>query len=196
MSTTALAFSISDLTAPFGAANVCRSTERGKMTVQTLELDQIYRQYGAMVRRRCLSILKREDDAEDAAQEVFLRVLRSMGAFRGQSSPATWLYRIATNICLNRIRDAKNRERLNKSAFEEPEPTRPFEAWPRDLVVRILADFDEVTRETVLYAEVEEMTHQEIAGIMGCSVSLVRKRIGKFKEKAQRRAARLLRAEP
>ena len=65
MSTTALAFSISDLTAPFEATKACRSTERDKMTVQTLELDRIYRQYGAMVRRRCLVILKREDDAED-----------------------------------------------------------------------------------------------------------------------------------
>ena len=195
MSTTALSFSISDLTAPFEATNVYR-TERGTMTVQTLELDQIYRQYGAMVRRRCLVILKREDDADDAAQEVFVRVLRSAGAFRGQSSPATWLYRIATNICLNRIRDAKNRERLDRSAFEEPEPTRPFEAWPRDLAVRILAEFDDLTRETVLYAEVEEMTHQEIAEMMGCSVSLIRKRIAKFKEMARRRAARLLKAEP
>jgi RNA polymerase sigma-70 factor (ECF subfamily) len=195
MSTTTLAFSISDLTAPFETTNVCRA-ERKAMTVRTLELDQIYRQYGPMVRRRCLAILRRDDDADDAAQEVFVRVLRSAGAFRGQSSPATWLYRIATNTCLNRIRDAKNRERLDRSAFEEPEPTRPFEAWPRDLAVRILAEFDDATRETVLYAEVEEMTHQEVAEVMGCSVSLVRKRIAKFKEKAQRRAARLLRAEP
>jgi RNA polymerase sigma-70 factor, ECF subfamily len=195
MSTAALAYAISDLTAPFRETNACR-TERGTMTAQTLELDQIYRRYGAMVRRRCLSILKRKDDAEDAAQEVFVRVLRSAGAFRGQSSPATWLYRIATNTCLNRIRDSRNRDRLDKSSYEEPEPTQPFEAWPRDLVVRILSEFDDATRETVMYAEVEEMTHQEIAETMGCSVSLVRKRIAKFKEKAQRRAARLLKAEP
>jgi len=194
MSTAALAVTISDLTASFRAAKACR-TELDRMT-QTLELDQIYRRYGAMVRRRCLTILKREDDAEDASQEVFIRVLRSSGSFRGQSSPATWLYRIATNICLNRIRDARNRERLDRTALEEPEPAQPFEAWPRDLAMRILADFDEATRETVLYAEVEEMTHQEVAEIMSCSVSLVRKRIAKFKERAQRRAARLLRAAP
>jgi RNA polymerase sigma-70 factor (ECF subfamily) len=195
MSTAALALNISDLTAPFQAANACR-TERDRMTTQALELEQIYRRYGAMVRRRCFTILKREDDAEDASQEVFVRVLRSSGAFRGQSSPATWLYRIATNICLNRIRDARNRERLDRTALKEPEPAQPIEAWPRDLAVRILAEFDDATRETVLYAEVEEMTHQEVAEIMGCSVSLVRKRIAKFKERAQRRAARLLRAAP
>jgi RNA polymerase sigma-70 factor (ECF subfamily) len=195
MSANALALSISDLTASLPATNACR-TERGTMTARGLELDQIYRQYGAMVRRRCLAILKREEDADDAAQEVFVRVLRSAGAFRGQSSPATWLYRIATNVCLNRIRDARNRERLDKAAFEEPAPTLPFEAWPRDLALRLLADLDDATRETVLYAEVEELTHQEIAELMGCSVSLVRKRIAKFKERAQRRAARLLGEKP
>ena len=193
MGSAALAFRISDLTAPPGPTNLY-ATERRDMNAQTLTLDAIYRQYGAMVRRRCLKILKREEDADDAAQEVFVRVLRSMADFRGQASPATWLYRIATNVCLNRIRDARNRERLARENFEAPEPAELVESWPRDLVVRVLADFDDATRETVLYAEVEEMSHQEIAGVMGCSASLVRKRIAKFKERAPKRAARLLKA--
>lgn len=192
MLATTLALPNSDLTARCRAADLCR-TEPEAMPAQTLELDEIYRRYGAMVRRRCLTILKRDDDADDAAQEVFVRVLRAAADFRGQASPATWLYRIATNICLNRIRDAKNRERLDKVAFEEPPPTAPFEAWPRDLALRVLADFDAATRETVLYAEVEEMTHEEIAQAMGCSASLVRKRIAAFREKAPKRAAKLLR---
>jgi RNA polymerase sigma-70 factor, ECF subfamily len=165
------------------------------MTARTLSLDEIYRQYGAMVRRRCLKILKREEDAEDASQEVFIRVLRSMGDFRGQSSPATWLYRIATNICLNRIRDAKNRARLDEENFEAPEPSAPFESWSRDFALRVMSEFDDATRETVMYAEVEEMSYQEIAEVMRCSASLVRKRMVKFKERAPKCAARLLKAK-
>jgi RNA polymerase sigma-70 factor, ECF subfamily len=193
MGSAALALRISDLTASPGPTTLL-VTERRAMTAQTLTLEAIYRQYGAMVRRRCLKILKREEDADDAAQEVFIRVLRSMSDFRGQASPATWLYRIATNTCLNRIRDAKNRERLAREHLEAPEPAASVETWPRDLVVRVLSEFDGATRETVLYAEVEEMSHQEIAGVMGCSIALVRKRIAKFKERAPKRAARLLRA--
>jgi RNA polymerase sigma factor (sigma-70 family) len=194
MGSSALALRISDLTASPGPTNLY-ATERCEMTAKTLSLDAIYRQYGALVRRRCLEILRREDDADDAVQEVFIRVLRAMGDFRGQSSPATWLYRIATNICLNRIRDERNRERLYKENFAAPEQEESVEAWPRDLVVRILAGFDEATRETVMYAEVEEMSYQEVAAVMGCSASLVRKRVTQFKERAPKRAARLLKAK-
>jgi RNA polymerase sigma-70 factor, ECF subfamily len=193
MGTAAMALEICDLTAPLGPTNL-DLTEPRRMTAESLSLDDIYRRYGALVHRRCLKILRSEQDAEDASQEVFVRVLRSFSDFRGQASPATWLYRIATNICLNRIRDAKNRDRLAAERFEAPEPAAPVESWPRDLVVRVLADFDEATRETVMYAEVEEMSYLEIAEAMRCSASLVRKRMAKFKERAPKRAARLLKA--
>ena len=159
-------------------------------------IERIYREYGAMVYRRCRAILRREEDAEDAAQEVFIRAMRSLDAFRGQSSPATWLYRIATNICLNRIRDARNRERLDRERLEPPAPEEPVEAWPRDLVTRVMAEFDRAVRETVQYAVVEGMTYREIAEVMGCSISLVRKRLAKFQSRAPLKARRLLRGSP
>ncbi len=164
------------------------------MSVSEQGIEQIYRKYGGMVRRRCLSILHNEQDADDAMQEVFIRALRSIGQFRGQASPATWLYRIATNICLNRIRDSRNRDRLDREVLTKPEPEQPVETWSQDLVLRVMSGFDKATRETVMYSVVEEMTHREIASVMGCSVSLVRKRIVSFKEKAPRRVARLMRA--
>jgi RNA polymerase sigma-70 factor (ECF subfamily) len=179
------------LTATMTAFHALRR-EDDRVSAAAQEIERIYREYGAMVRRRCLSILGNPHDAEDAMQEVFIRVLRSIGAFRGQSSPATWLYRIATNICLNRIRDARNRERLDKEVLEPAEPTDPVESWPRDLALRVMAGFDEATRETVVYAAVEGMTYDEIAQVMGCSLSLVRKRVARFKDKAPKRAARLL----
>lgn len=166
--------------------------EVDRVSEKALEIERIYREYGAMVRRRCLSILGDESDAEDAMQEVFVRVLRSIGSFRGQASPATWLYRIATNICLNRIRNVRNRERLDKEVLEPLEPTEPVESWPRDLALRVMSTFDEATRETVVYSVVEGMTYQEVAEVMGCSVSIVRKRIAKFSAAAPKRAARLL----
>jgi RNA polymerase sigma-70 factor (ECF subfamily) len=156
------------------------------------EIEFIYRKYGAMVRRRCLAILGRDEDADDAMQEVFIRAFRSLAGFRGQASPATWLYRIATNTCLNRVRDARNRERLDREALAPPAPQQAVESWPRDLALRVLGEFDEKIRETVLYAVVEGMTADEVAGVMGCSASLVRKRLAKFRDRAPRKAARLL----
>lgn len=192
MGSISMAMTPTGLTSPEKAVRV--SLSRGDhMAAEETGLEQIYRKYGSMVRRRCLSILHNEQDADDAMQEVFIRAMRAYGSFRGQASPATWLYRIATNICLNRIRDSKNRDRLDREALTEPEPEKPVESWPRDLVVRVLSGFDDATRETVMYAFVEEMTHREIARVMDCSVALVRKRIVKFKERAPKRAAQLLR---
>ena len=71
------------------------------------ELEALYRSYGALVKRRARGILGDEQEAQDAMQEVFVRVIAAMGEFRGQSQPSTWLYRITTNLCLNRIRDSR-----------------------------------------------------------------------------------------
>lgn len=183
----------SNLTCPTKAVNA--SFSRGDvMAVDEQGIEQIYRRYGGMIRRRCLSILRSEEDADDAMQEVFIRALRSIDTFRGHASQSTWLYRIATNICLNRIRDSRNRDRLDREVLTAPEPEQPVESWPRDLVVRVMSGFDKYTRETVMYSIVEEMTHREIAVVMDCPVSLVRKRILSFKERAPKRAAMLLRA--
>jgi RNA polymerase sigma-70 factor, ECF subfamily len=180
-----------DLTGATGPVDAPAFGERA-WAVSDREIEEIYRRYGGMVRRRCLRILGREAEADDAAQDVFVRVVRSMDRFRGQASAATWLYRIATNVSLNRIRDARNRDRLERVAFEPVTVSEPVEAWPRDLVLRVLSGFDEATRETVLYGVVEGMTYEEISEVMGCSVALVRKRMGRFKGKAQKRALALL----
>jgi len=191
MGTSSAAFATIGLTRTAASLDAL-AREVGRVSDNALEIESIYRKYGAMVRRRCLTILHDDSDAEDAMQEVFMRALRSLDSFRGQASPATWLYRIATNICLNRIRNARNRERLDKEVLEAPEPAQPVESWPRDLALRVMSGFDRTTRETVVYAFVEDMTYQEIAEVMGCSVSIVRKRIAKFRDKAPKRAARLL----
>ncbi|MDD5305717.1 MAG: sigma-70 family RNA polymerase sigma factor [Deltaproteobacteria bacterium] len=179
------------LTAVTGPVDAPVLKERAT-TVAELDIEDVYRKYGGMVHRRCLRILGIEAEADDAAQDVFMRVVRSMERFRGQASPATWLYRIATNVSLNRIRDKRNRDRLEQQAFEPAAVSEPVEAWPRDLVLRVLLGFDGATRETVLYGVVEGMTYEEIAEVTGCSVALVRKRMGKFKSKAHKRALALL----
>ncbi len=176
-----------------GATVDARGHGRAKVLAENPDIEQIYRKYGGLVRRRCIKILGNEDDADDAAQDVFVRAMRSLGQFRKQASPATWLYRIATNVCLNRIRNSKTRERLGREHLLPPEPSSPVEAWPRDLVMRVLGQFDGATQEVVLYAVVEGMTYEEISEVTGNSVARVRKRMVAFKTKAPKRTERLLR---
>ena len=66
--------------------------------------EQLVRLYDRSVLRVALNMLRSEEDARDAYQEVFLRTYRSLGGFRFQCSFHTWLYRIATNVCLDLLR--------------------------------------------------------------------------------------------
>mgnify|MGYP001796784050 CR=1 FL=1 len=67
-------------------------------------IEALYRQYGPLVLGRAVRLLGNQQAADDALQEVFVRVVRGYDAFRKDASPVTWLYRITTNYCLNVLR--------------------------------------------------------------------------------------------
>src|SRR5918995_5047019 len=71
---------------------------------EALDVEALCLRYGAMVLRRCRRLLRDEDEALDACQDVFVRLLRNRTRL-DLTFPSSLLYRIATNVCLNRIRD-------------------------------------------------------------------------------------------
>ena len=73
------------------------------------EIRALYDQYGPVLFHRCRSILRNDEDANDAVQETFARVIRNWSTFRSESSPLTWMYRISTNYCLNQVRNRTGR---------------------------------------------------------------------------------------
>ena len=83
--------------------------------------------FEGLVYRHCFQLLRNEADAQDAAQETMLRAWRSLRAFRGGSSIATWLFRIAHNVCLDFLRRPRARlertslEALRDEGFEPPD---------------------------------------------------------------------------
>jgi RNA polymerase sigma factor (sigma-70 family) len=80
-------------------------------TTRRSEIAELYTRFGPMVFGRCRYLLKNEEAARDATQEVFVKVMRSLDGFRQESSPATWMVKIATNHCLNLIASDKARWR-------------------------------------------------------------------------------------
>ncbi len=160
------------------------------VSVRSMELDvtQLYRRYGDMVLGRCRSLLRNEADAQDAAQDVFLKAHRYQDGFRGESSPSTWLFKITTTTCLNRIRSRKRRP---EDPVEEPPPIGVEDGMLashelRDLVRRLLDTADEGTRAAVLYHYYDGMTHQEIGDLLGVSAAAIRKRISTWRSAIQR----------
>jgi RNA polymerase sigma-70 factor (ECF subfamily) len=137
-----------------------------------------------MVLRRARTILADEQAAKDALQEVFMRVLGKGAEFRQESSPVTWLYRITTNLCLNRLRDSGRRAQL----LREQEP--PRHAAPPGIddlltVRRLLERIPEELREVAIYYHVDQMNQDEIAALIGTSRRLVGYRLEQFKSQAR-----------
>jgi RNA polymerase sigma-70 factor (ECF subfamily) len=153
------------------------------------ELEALYRSYGALVRRRARGILGDEHEAEDAMQEVFVRVINAMGEFRRQSQPSTWLYRITTNLCLNRLRDGRRRRdhltRLGQEAIDTPRVSNmPPEL--RSTMERLLAAVPAELAEAAVYYYVDEMDQAEIAKLVGVARRTVGYRLDRFRAEASK----------
>ena len=137
-----------------------------------------------MVLRRARAILGDEASAKDALQEVFVRVMREWASFRGESSPVTWLYRVTTNLCLNRIRDAgRQRELLAEWKSTESRESPSLEA--RVVAAQLLRQLPEELREIGVYYWIDEMSHDEIAEIVGVSRRTVGNRLEALRAAAE-----------
>ncbi len=158
--------------------------------IDRAEIESLYRRYGALVRRRARSILGDDHEAQDAMQEVFVRVIAAMAEFRGQSQPSTWLYRITTNLCLNRIRDSRRRrDRLAEAAEHGREPLSPTAAAPpeaRTALQSVLRQVPEELAQVAVYYYVDDMDQAEIAAVLGVSRRTIGYRLDRFREQAQR----------
>ncbi len=152
-----------------------------------VEVEGYYRRYGPMVLRRCRSLLRDEEQAVDAMQDVFVQLLRHEARLSGDA-PSSLLYRIATNVCLNRLRSRRRRpedpesELLQRIADADDAEER-FGA--RALLDRIFGREPASTRTIAVLHLLDGMTLEEVAGEVGLSVSGVRKRLRTLKAKVQ-----------
>ena len=145
-----------------------------------LDVESLSERYGPMVLRRCLHLLRDEDEAMDACQDVFVRLLERRDRLDARY-PSSLLYRIATNLCLNRIRDRRRRaaptaeeERLEQIASAE-EPGKGSEA--RILLDRLFRRQPASSRTIAVLHHLDGLTLEQVAEVVGLSVSGVRRRL-------------------
>jgi RNA polymerase sigma-70 factor (ECF subfamily) len=124
--------------------------------------------------------------AEDVAQEIFLKVWRRAGSFKGRSSFSTWLYRIAVNQCLN-FREKRRRRRGEpldeRMADMRPGPAERYEAEARSRLVREAMDgLPGKQRMALILSKYERRSYKEIAQIMGVSLAAVESLIFRGKQ--------------
>jgi len=151
--------------------------------VTNAAIEQLYREHGHLVLRRARRLLRNDEDARDVMQDVFLEIFRDPTQFEARCSIATYLYAATTHACLNRIRDGKNRTRL--SAIEHAGRTRlaPANGESRALACEILAGLSDDDAALAVYLYCDELTHDEIADLFGCS----RRHVGDLAKTLRRR---------
>ena len=147
------------------------------------ELDQIYREHGHAVLRRARRILRNEEDARDVMHDIYLELFRNPEQFTQRSSIATYLYAAATHACLNRLRDGKNRTRLLEIRTAGHEHATSPTAEVTTLAIEILDQLSEDEAALAVYLYCDELTHDEIAELFGCS----RRHIGDLALRLRRR---------
>ena len=155
--------------------------------------NEVVTRYKAKVYNYLYRMTGSSDDAEDLTQEVFIRMYTSIDSFRSQSSLNTWLFRIASNLCVDRFRRAKNRTAAY--SLDEPilggetdgghefpdttyEPQRLLEnVEMAEQIQRALAQLPEKLRATLILHDVEGMPYEEIAQVVGCPLGTVKSRL-------------------
>lgn len=152
-----------------------------------IDVEASYRRYGPMVLRRCRRLLRDEERSRDAMQDVFVQLLRHEERVTGEGT-SSLLYRIATNVCLNRLRGEKRRpedrddELLLKIAQADETQASPV---ARLFLDRIFAKELASTRTIAVLHLLDGMTLEEVAREVGLSVSGVRKRLRGLKARVE-----------
>jgi RNA polymerase sigma-70 factor (ECF subfamily) len=128
---------------------------------------RLYDAHGARLKSIACNLLGNVADAEDALQEAFLKAYRARGGFRAEAAPFTWLYRILVNSCLDA---GRRRRRLREDpASEAPAHLRAASGHDHPLRLALesaVARLAPRLRAVFLLAEVEGLTHREIASVL------------------------------
>jgi RNA polymerase sigma-70 factor (ECF subfamily) len=141
--------------------------------------DLIVERHRRSVYLLCYRFVGNHEDASDLSQDVFLRAYRGLRSFRGQSSLGTWLYRIGVNVCLNRV-SAKRpaAESIDERQHVDTRSESPSERMLKEeraaRVRAAIAELPRKQRATLILRMYHEMSHQEIADVLGSSVGAVK----------------------
>lgn len=153
------------------------------------QIAALYRQWGPVVYRRCLRVLKDREEAQDATQHVFVQLLRHSGRFTADPSEAiAWMQSVATNVSLNRMRDGRRKSAKLEAVHEDtPPPLAPDDALGNKEEARaVLARVDGPSRAVAVSVLVEEQSHEDAAARLGVSSKTVQRRLRRFLDHARR----------
>ena len=166
--------------------------------------------YQTRIFRLVFRMLGDHGEAEDLAQEVFITVFKRIDSFRGESKLSTWMYRIATNHCKNRIKFLKRRAKGRKQEFDEiadgqqlasatmnptnplPRPDEMAEGRQTEHIIKTaLANLSEEQRTLIVLRDIENMAYSEIKSVTGLAEGTVKSRLHRARAALKEQVVRL-----
>lgn len=163
-----------------------------------MEFSELYSTFHPRILRYLVRLIG-PDEAEDLAQEVFIRIGRSLDEFREESQLSTWIYRIATNAAIDRMRSAEYRAALRTTSFEgpceggttaivleSPEDSIEHQAIRKEMsgcVQGLLNQLPECYRTVLILGDMEDLKDREIAEVLDITVEAAKIRLHRARVK-------------
>ncbi|MEV0675783.1 sigma-70 family RNA polymerase sigma factor [Actinosynnema sp. NPDC050436] len=142
--------------------------------------DELVRRHTGRMYRVALRIVGDPVEAEDVVQDAWISAWRALPGFRGDAAPSTWLYRVVTNAALAHLRRKKPTVPLDSApeprAVEEPEAS-VLRNETADVVLRAIADLEPSQRVPLVLRELEGLSYEEVAEVLGTGVPALRARL-------------------
>ena len=146
-------------------------------------LDTLLRRHLDLIHAVCSRLAGNPADAADATQEALIAIVRGLPRFDRRAAPRTWMYRVATNACLDELRRRGRRPRLglDDAMAERPDPAPPVDRSVTDRLTLddALARLPEEFRVAVVLRDVQGMDYAQIAEVLQIPIGTVRSRIAR-----------------
>lgn len=152
--------------------------------------ERLYRQHAGRIHAVCLRILADRGAAEDCTQDAFVRAWEALGKFRGESSFATWLTRIAINVALQRLKLERRHLRLVQPGDAEfmESHAAPDERPEVDMdLEKLIATLPPAARAVFVLHSIEGYSHEEIAGMTGIATGTCKAHVHRARQLLQAR---------
>lgn len=157
--------------------------------------EELVRRYQRQVANIVYLTLGSREEVQDIAQEVFIRVFRSIDKFEFDASFFSWIYRITVNLCIDelrrkRIKRALSLDFLTEGTLEREKKSKEqilasdgfFNDEKREIVLKALQKISQEHRQVIILREYEELSYTEIAAYLGISIQAVESRIFRARE--------------
>lgn len=149
--------------------------------------DGLMQRYATRIYQVIYGMVHNQADTQDLSQETFIHAYQGIKGFNEKYRFYTWLYRIAINLCINHWKRKKTAQLVsieNGESYADPNPNaNPGSQDLRRVVERKLLQLPEEQKTVFVLRTFEEMSYQEIAGVLGISIGTVMSRLSRAREK-------------